>query len=353
MIEKFSLSGYNTFMKKLIINGNTVTTEAIKLKDLLTEYGMPFPCGGKGICGRCKITCHDLSPSALDKRFLSEVQLADGARLACDKSVVEGISIVFEPKTMLKEAIKLDYCNIAIIIGYQNIEIGILNEGIVESVILQNTAAGAINLRSLVGKQCIELFEKYGVAKADTIAVATNAHFAEMLLNSPSDGRGELLDAPDYSLPAETLYVLPFVDKNIGGDFLCKALDKSLPRLVVDAGETFVAGLFTDGDIFCLSHEKVSYAAEELSALKASLELLLSYTKRPLISLYGKNSLRLHGLLDGYSLAEEDDTTLETVATACNENRTRTRLLKLRDRVSLLETVDNDDWQRLFLSANN
>lgn len=351
IIEKVRFCGYNTFMIKIKINGEEIISEALPLKELLPKYGMEFPCGGKGICGRCKIICGELPPSNLDKRFFSEKQLNEGARLACDKTAAEGIKIFFDAKPQ-KKTIKLEYCNIAVIIAAQTIEVGILEEELIDSVVIKNTAKDSIGLRSLVGKECVELFERYGVAKADTIAVATNSFYAKMLLGQESEGKGELLNATEYLLPAETLYLLPFIG-DIGGDFLCKALQKSFPRLIVDADELFVAGLFTEGDILCLSHKNVSYAIGELPALQASLELLLRNAERPLISLYGEKSRLLAGLMTEYSVAFEDEPSLEPVAKACNENRIRNQILKLRNRVSIVETVTSDEWQGLFLSAND
>ncbi len=352
-IEKIAFCGYNINMIKLRINNKEVSAaNAVNLKELLPQYGMDFPCGGKGICGRCKIFCPQLEPSALDKRFFTEKQLAEGMRLACDKIAQDGISIDFEQKA-IKQQIKLDYCDIVVIIDYQTVEIGILNEHIIDSAVLQNTAADTMGLRSLIGRECIELFERYGVAKADTIAVATNAHFAKMLLGAASEGKGELLDALEYTLPGETLYLLPFVDEDIGAQYLCKALQKSFPRIIIDAGRPFIAGLFTDEDIFCLAHSGVEYSADEAPALQASIELLLQQSPRAVISLYGKQSSFLADILKNYSFVTEEESTLEFVARACGENRVRNQLLKLRSRVSLVDTVTSDEWQQLFLSAHN
>lgn len=101
IIEKNALCGYNTIMIKLKINGKEIIADQLPLKELLPAYGMEFPCGGKGICGRCKIYCTELAPSSLDKRFFSEKQLSEGVRLACDKTVEEGINIFFDAKPKL------------------------------------------------------------------------------------------------------------------------------------------------------------------------------------------------------------------------------------------------------------
>ena len=55
------------------------------LIDVLHEYGVEFPCGGKGTCGRCKVRLTDgeLKTDALQKQKLEKLGLEDNWRLAC------------------------------------------------------------------------------------------------------------------------------------------------------------------------------------------------------------------------------------------------------------------------------
>ena len=59
------------------------------LRTLLESEGFIFPCGGKGLCGRCKIVAPTLPITEKDKAFISEADLERGIRLACDK-VIDG-----------------------------------------------------------------------------------------------------------------------------------------------------------------------------------------------------------------------------------------------------------------------
>lgn len=356
MIEKNACKRYNNIMIDIIINSNKHSIKAgEKLKDILTSEGLPFPCGGKGICGKCRINCPQLAPTDLDKRFLSENQIKDGMRLACDKKAEQGIDISFEKQMNVIPKRKMEFCNIAVIIDNQNITLGILDEEIVEKVVIQNTNQNTIGLRSAIAKECIELFEKYNLAKADTIAVGTTAYYAEMLIGEKTEGDGERFDALELMLPAETLYMLPFVSDTIGGDFLALTGNKSFPRMIIDASKTFVAGLFQDKDIFCISHKNIEYTDNELIGLQASIQLLLSRIDcPPIISLYGDYAERMSKILLEYSYAIEEDSGLEVVARTTNENKLKNVLFKLRKRVSVLETVNNDEWQEQFiLAANN
>jgi uncharacterized 2Fe-2S/4Fe-4S cluster protein (DUF4445 family) len=55
------------------------------LRDLLFAYGVEFPCGGHGTCGRCRIRVlsGELGVSAADEDVLSADEIAAGWRLAC------------------------------------------------------------------------------------------------------------------------------------------------------------------------------------------------------------------------------------------------------------------------------
>lgn len=55
------------------------------LIDVLHEFGVEFPCGGKGICGKCKVKLlqGDIRSSPEHKRKLEKLGLSPGWRLAC------------------------------------------------------------------------------------------------------------------------------------------------------------------------------------------------------------------------------------------------------------------------------
>jgi uncharacterized 2Fe-2S/4Fe-4S cluster protein (DUF4445 family) len=55
------------------------------LRDLLFEYGVEFPCGGRGRCRGCRIRLLEgtVPPNASEKEVLSPDEIAQGWRLAC------------------------------------------------------------------------------------------------------------------------------------------------------------------------------------------------------------------------------------------------------------------------------
>ncbi len=65
--------------KKLVVNRGT------PLIDILHEFGVEFPCGGKGTCGRCRVKLLNghLKAGAEQKGKLQKLELDDDWRLAC------------------------------------------------------------------------------------------------------------------------------------------------------------------------------------------------------------------------------------------------------------------------------
>lgn len=65
------------------------------LKDILLEYGVEFPCGGEGICKGCliKILEGKIEVNEKQKEVLSEKEIEDGLRLACQSVVTESVKI--------------------------------------------------------------------------------------------------------------------------------------------------------------------------------------------------------------------------------------------------------------------
>jgi uncharacterized 2Fe-2S/4Fe-4S cluster protein (DUF4445 family) len=65
------------------------------LMDVLHEYGVEFPCGGNGTCGRCKIKLLDgiLEKGTAHQEKLNWLNLAENLRLACYSRVYSDVTI--------------------------------------------------------------------------------------------------------------------------------------------------------------------------------------------------------------------------------------------------------------------
>ena len=52
-----------------------------------------MPCGGKGICGKCKIKIvkGNLNPNFRDRKFLSPDEIKKGYRIACGHNIGDDV----------------------------------------------------------------------------------------------------------------------------------------------------------------------------------------------------------------------------------------------------------------------
>lgn len=60
-------------------------------------------CGGKGVCGKCKIkvTTGEVSPlTGAEREHLSKEEIADGSRLACQVRVLDNIAVYVPPESL-------------------------------------------------------------------------------------------------------------------------------------------------------------------------------------------------------------------------------------------------------------
>ncbi|WP_242826077.1 ASKHA domain-containing protein [Desulfurispora thermophila] len=82
--------------------GRTVLQAA---RDVLSldAGGVNAPCGGKGLCGRCRVRLvqGELSPPGeLERRMLGPRELADGYRLACQALILGPVKVEIPPETL-------------------------------------------------------------------------------------------------------------------------------------------------------------------------------------------------------------------------------------------------------------
>ncbi|MDD4190165.1 MAG: 2Fe-2S iron-sulfur cluster binding domain-containing protein, partial [Mangrovibacterium sp.] len=65
--------------KELEVNDQT------PLIDVLHEFGIEFPCGGKGICGKCKVRLLDgeIRMTEVHQQKVEQLGLSNEWRLAC------------------------------------------------------------------------------------------------------------------------------------------------------------------------------------------------------------------------------------------------------------------------------
>ena len=78
--------------KEILVNDQTL------LIDVLHEYGIEFPCGGKGNCGKCKVRLLDgkIETTETHRQKLSLLNLSPDWRLACYSRCTTDITLEVE-----------------------------------------------------------------------------------------------------------------------------------------------------------------------------------------------------------------------------------------------------------------
>ncbi len=68
------------------------------LIDVLHNFGIEFPCGGKGTCGKCKVRLldGDINTSEIHQQKLDHLKLASGWKLACYSKCTSDITLEIE-----------------------------------------------------------------------------------------------------------------------------------------------------------------------------------------------------------------------------------------------------------------
>ncbi|HHY37939.1 MAG TPA: (2Fe-2S)-binding protein, partial [Clostridia bacterium] len=76
-----------------LVAGDTPRT----VLELLREVGVRFdaPCGGQGVCGNCvvRVTGEVSEPTEAENSVLSDLDMADGFRLACQAKVTGTVTV--------------------------------------------------------------------------------------------------------------------------------------------------------------------------------------------------------------------------------------------------------------------
>lgn len=95
--------------------GKTVTVNrGTSLVDVLHEYGVEFPCGGKGICGNCRVKLlrGELKADRNQQERLGKLHLSDEWRLACFCAVDSDVTLEIAQleSIILADNTPFDFC---------------------------------------------------------------------------------------------------------------------------------------------------------------------------------------------------------------------------------------------------
>ena len=78
--------------KNIEVSKGTTALEALERVGL----NIDTPCGGKGICGKCKILIHKgiTTATSIEEELLSEEEIKKGFRLACQAKLFQDLSLI-------------------------------------------------------------------------------------------------------------------------------------------------------------------------------------------------------------------------------------------------------------------
>ncbi len=214
------------------------TQNEISLRSHLESEGFSFPCGGKGVCGRCKIIAPSLTPSEKDKTFFTEAELKLGYRLACDKVVKGWLEIDCLLEKRQKEKIKYTDADAYVIFEDGRTVVGLCDGGeVLDEVILAPTPTSFRELRSVAQHETVELYEEHGLAKATTILIAgTPQKTTEATGIIEEYLTCNVLEARLFDMASEDVLLLPKPTALVGSDLLLEMLGREEGTFLIKDG---------------------------------------------------------------------------------------------------------------------
>jgi ferredoxin len=330
-------------------------TATKNLREALESEGFRFPCGGKGLCGRCRILAPALAPTPLDRRFLSEEAIAGGMRLACDKTFDEPIDIEVCMEKAPKKR-KLYEPLVFALLGDFITEIGILEDhALIESTILPSPQADTIRLRAIAGKSAIELYEKYGVAKASVMLVAGTAARMRAFDHgaAASEGfltSGDTLSATKFDMPAEEVYLPPFPNAATGSIDLLELDDLEEGSFLLSVRKSY--NLFYKGatTVACASLSPDTDKQNTLRAVTAGIQYfseVFSPIRYYCIEETKSDTLSCLASLNPV-LTQKESAAAERAKAALFDNRYKTRLDKLARKAAWITLAEEEKFFTLL-----
>lgn len=315
----------------------TVKGDNVNLRDFLEREGFRFPCGGKGSCGRCRISAPSLPVTDRDRKFLTPDEIERGVRLACDKTVCGEAEIeadIARGEVKAERYERADayavFCDNATYIGLQD------GGEVLDGTVLPPVEARYAYLRGAAQKETIELFEKHSLAKADVFLLAASpARFTELTGIAERFTEGQTLGAELMSMPAEDVYLPPAPKTLIGSDIV---LEFALRK----AGEFVVSGRY-----FAYLDEaslNVAYVASSDAAIRAATIVYFLERFAPARASYiGKDETAAACGLSG-----ENSLIPASAARALDSNRFKAALDRLARKAEEVNLADDERWQTIL-----
>jgi hypothetical protein len=332
----------------------------VKINDKIKEIDSPaplkalipdlkFPCGGKGICGKCKIRAQGIAPTPKDFTFFTREQIEQGVRIACDKIIEQDCSVFYSAESVVKDNKKIEHCAMFAYLGSQKAIIGILDEGLEEAV--EYTYEKDIKdedfgkyLKAKLIQLSLELMEAYGVPQAESLLIGGDA-FVVAALTGQSVSEGYSVSGRQYSLPAEDVFVLPFINEYLGSDIIAALAGAEEYTLFINFSNIVTFGMKTgEGYLVAPLYTPDDFIIKEV--FLASVTYFYSLNpeiKRALV--LGKLPFDLPFGLQAVSAEEK---IIEFFALAATGRKYRTTADKIRRRCDIIDLSEEALWQDCF-----
>ena len=242
--------------------------EDTPLIDVLHEYGIEFPCGGKGTCGKCKIKLlkGEIEITELHKQKLEQLHLDSEWRLACHSLCTEDITLEVDQLTHMILADESEYAftpmdgyGIAVDLGTTTIVAQLidLSKGKVIA------AESSLNPQVKFGHDLISRIEASINGKSDEIKQIIRDHIGQMiktiLKSNPVQLRKisivgntvmqfifsdiDLTPLSTYPFQSDNLGIKTFDPKELGWNFSLQEKVSFFPSIGSFVGSDILAGI--------------------------------------------------------------------------------------------------------------
>lgn len=316
----------------------TLNAKNSSLRSLLESEGFIFPCGGKGLCGRCKIIAPTLPITEKDRTFISNADLERGVRLACDK-IIEGETEIDCLLERVKNPVKISEADAYVVFEEGRTIVGLCDGGeILHEEILPPTETSFRSLRSVAQKETVELYEEHGLAKATIMLLAgTPQKISEITGILEEHDYCTTVEAKLFDMTSEEVLLLPKPNALVGSDLLMEFLGREEGTFIVKDG--YLAYLDED----CLHVARVIPNINRMDVFLSAVAYFIKKFEPKEKLLIGKNVIaRDCGLEIGESLVSENATKLLA------SNRPKAKLEKLAKKVVLVSLAEDPTFNELL-----
>lgn len=314
------------------------------LRSLLESEGFLFPCGGKGLCGRCKIVAPTLPVTDKDKTFIPAPELERGVRLACDKVINGGVEIDCLLQRVEQKKVKITESDAYVVFEEDRTLVGLAGEGeVLDEVILPPTATDFRALRSVSQKETVELYEEHGLAKSTLMLLTgTPQKISEVTGIIEEYDYCTTVEASLFNMTAEEVLLIPKPNPLVGGDLLLEMLGRPEGTMLVK--DEYVS--YLEENHFFVA--RISRRSPNTIVYQAVIEYFKKkYTPTEMLVVGENKVARECGLKVTESRVSENS------ASILASNRPKSKLERLAKKVVVLYLAEDDLFQELLTEIAN